>query len=107
MAVGEIAPLAETLADLAEMDLALVPHEGERARGLRQALADAPGAGSVAIAIGPEGGFTEDEVEALVAAGGVCVSLGPRVLRSETAALVAAAAALYSLGDLGSASTVK
>jgi 16S rRNA (uracil1498-N3)-methyltransferase len=47
--------------------------------------------GDVAIAIGPEGGFTEDEVEAGLRAGWRVVGLGPRVLRVETAALVLAA----------------
>jgi 16S rRNA (uracil1498-N3)-methyltransferase len=43
---------------------------------------------SVALAIGPEGGFSEEEVELAVAAGFIPVSLGPRRLRAETAALV-------------------
>jgi len=105
MVVEEITTLGQAAGGLAEADLGLVPHEGERSRGLRELLGDADvRAKSVAIAIGPEGGFSEEEVGALTAAGGVCVSLGPRILRSETAALFAAAAVLYSLGDLGSAS---
>ena len=46
------------------------------------------------IAIGPEGGFTDDEVAAAVAAGWTCVDLGPRILRVETAALLLSAWAL-------------
>jgi 16S rRNA (uracil1498-N3)-methyltransferase len=45
----------------------------------------------VIVAVGPEGGFTDDEVAAAVAAGWERVSLGPRVLRVETAAVAAAA----------------
>lgn len=45
---------------------------------------------SVWIAIGPEGGFSEDEVAAALAAGWITIDLGPRILRVETAALVAA-----------------
>ena len=50
------------------------------------------GGGDVAIAIGPEGGFTEEEVELARAAGWQLVGLGPRILRVETAALVMTAA---------------
>jgi 16S rRNA (uracil1498-N3)-methyltransferase len=51
---------------------------------------DGPGGSSV-IAIGPEGGFTEEEVNLAEAAGWARLSLGPRVLRIETAAIAAAA----------------
>lgn len=44
------------------------------------------------IAVGPEGGFTDTEVAAAVSAGWQCVSLGPRILRVETAAIALAAA---------------
>ncbi len=44
------------------------------------------------LAIGPEGGLTDDEVAAAIAAGWRCVSLGPRTLRIETAAVALAAA---------------
>ncbi len=50
-------------------------------------------AAGVAIAIGPEGGFTSEEVVAATAAGWRVASLGPRVLRIETAAVAAAALA--------------
>lgn len=51
------------------------------------------GKGGAAIAVGPEGGFTAAEVDAATAAGWQAVSLGPRVLRVETAAIAAAAVA--------------
>lgn len=47
--------------------------------------------------IGPEGGFTAEEIEKAKASGAVIVSLGQRVLRSETAGVVAASLLLYSL----------
>ena len=50
----------------------------------------------VTVAIGPEGGFTDEEVAAACAAGGELVSLGPRILRIETAAV--ALASLLTLG---------
>jgi 16S rRNA (uracil1498-N3)-methyltransferase len=55
---------------------------------------------SVALMVGPEGGFSADEVEQACAAGFLPVSLGPRVLRTETAAIAAAALIQSYLGDL-------
>jgi 16S rRNA (uracil1498-N3)-methyltransferase len=49
-----------------------------------------PGTGDVAVAVGPEGGFTNEEVEQATAAGWQVVGLGPRVLRVETAVLALA-----------------
>ena len=51
-----------------------------------------PERGSITVAIGPEGGFSEDEVALALAAGAVVASLGPNTLRTETAAVVAVAA---------------
>lgn len=55
----------------------------------------------VAVVVGPEGGLAEAEVAALAEAGGVEVSLGPTILRTETAGVVAAALAIYERGGLG------
>jgi 16S rRNA (uracil1498-N3)-methyltransferase len=52
-----------------------------------------PAAGAVAVVIGPEGGFDDDESGIAVAAGAVAVRLGRLILRTETAALVATHAA--------------
>lgn len=54
----------------------------------------------VTLLVGPEAGFSEEEVAAAVAAGYCQVSLGPRVLRSETAAPVACALVMAHLGEL-------
>jgi 16S rRNA (uracil1498-N3)-methyltransferase len=53
------------------------------------------------LVIGPEGGLARPEVGRLAAAGMVVASLGPRVLRAETAALAATTAAMYHFGQLG------
>jgi len=55
---------------------------------------------SVNLFIGPEDGFTSQEVEQGERYGAVPVTLGPRILRAETAGVVAAAAILYELGDM-------
>ena len=73
-----------------EMDLFLIPYENERGMAAtRDALAGLKAGMSVGILIGPEGGFEPREVEAAQAAGGVSVSLGRRILRTETAAITA------------------
>lgn len=55
---------------------------------------------SVNVVVGPEGGFTASEMDVAQRYGLVPVTLGPRILRSETAGTVAAAIILYELGDL-------
>jgi 16S rRNA (uracil1498-N3)-methyltransferase len=65
-----------------------------RSREIRQeAVFDKVGANAIALAIGPEGGFSEEEVELAVGVGWTRIDLGPRILRVETAALVLAALA--------------
>ncbi len=56
---------------------------------------------SVRLLVGPEGGFSDGEVEAAEAAGAALATLGAGILRTETAAVVAAALALARLGRLG------
>jgi 16S rRNA (uracil1498-N3)-methyltransferase len=56
---------------------------------------------SIALMIGPEGGFTNEEVAVAREKGAVAVGLGPRILRTETAAVVASALVLYELGEMG------
>ena len=54
-------------------------------------LAPLSGEGGIAVAVGPEGGFTDDEIGQAIPVGWTTASLGPRVLRVETAAVAAAA----------------
>ncbi len=68
-------------------------------RPLRMGLP--PTASDVALLIGPEGGFSEAEVTAAQKSGASIASLGPNVLRTETAAVVAASLALAHYGRLG------
>lgn len=81
--------------------LALIPWEGERSLSLRVVLAGQQKKPFiVSLFIGPEGGFTAQEMELAGSYGIQPVTLGPRILRAETAGLVAATAILYELGDL-------
>ena len=90
--------LDAALASLGPGTLALVFHPG----GARLAdLAAAAAAGTpLAAVVGPEGGLTDAEVAICEARGARRVSLGPRILRAETAAIVAVALLQARFGDL-------
>jgi 16S rRNA (uracil1498-N3)-methyltransferase len=75
-------------------------YEAERDGGLQSCLSRSRPAG-VRLIIGPEGGFTPKEIDQARDAGFRAVSLGPRRLRVETAALVSLAILQYAWGDLG------
>ena len=62
---------------------------------------DTMGLVKLSVLIGPPGGFSEREARAIQSAGARLVTLGPRVLRSETAAIAAMSAIVYEMGDLG------
>jgi 16S rRNA (uracil1498-N3)-methyltransferase len=74
--------------------------EGETQAGIRQVLESRRDAESYVVLIGPEGGWTRAEVELARTHGFVPVSLGPRVLRTETAAIAITSLIRYSRGDL-------
>ena len=78
----------------------LVCWEAEQRHGMRQALAGLTDQSPIVVLIGPEGGLTVDEVEMARRHGFMTVSLGPRVLRTETAAIVLTGIVRYSLGEL-------
>jgi 16S rRNA (uracil1498-N3)-methyltransferase len=90
-------PYRQALAGCEGQDLRLLLWEG-KAPHLRDALARASNVERVCLAVGPEGGFTTGEVEAARAAGFIPVSLGSRILRSETAAIAALAILRFALG---------
>jgi len=102
-AVSDPVALPEALQLLGEHDLVLVAWEEADGQGLRAAIAAAdlaPGA-HVALVVGPEGGLTPEEVAALGDLGAVQVTLGPTILRTETAGVVASALLVHELGGLG------
>ena len=78
-------------------DIVLAAYENERKVSVKTALLNAKLIQRVAIVIGPEGGFAEQEIELLQKKGAVCVSLGPRILRTETAGMAMLAQIMYEV----------
>jgi 16S rRNA (uracil1498-N3)-methyltransferase len=93
--IRDIVELDEALRGVAQVPLKLLLWTREQERSLRQVVA-APLPHTICALIGPEGGFTPDEVERAVAAGFEPVGLGPQVLRAETAALAVAAVLAFA-----------
>lgn len=92
----------ELLALKEKAGLAMFCYEKEDGRQLKDLLQGADlRSGPVLIVIGPEGGFTEEEAVEAEARGFAPVGLGRRILRTETAGLVAASCILYEAGEMG------
>lgn len=92
--------LAEAIKVATDFDLTVIPYEREEGVGLKGILKQT-NAVKIGIYIGPEGGFGEKEIKRAKDAGVIPVTLGPRILRTETAGFVALSILMYELGDLG------
>ena len=99
-AVHEVMTLGQVL-QKEKWDLLLIAYESENRISLKEALQAHKDAKKLGVIIGPEGGLSNEEVEVAQDAGGIAVSLGRRILRTETAGLVAATAILYETDNLG------
>lgn len=103
MVIPEISPISslqglfEGLASDIEV---IMLYEGQAPQGLKTVLQSCE-ISSYVLLIGPEGGFSSSEVEYCRLHGAKIVKLGPRILRTETAAVAAITALMYDLGDLG------
>ncbi|HEY5563443.1 MAG TPA: 16S rRNA (uracil(1498)-N(3))-methyltransferase [Clostridiaceae bacterium] len=90
-----------------DFDLIIVPYENEDKTGLKSILKSISKEKTkkIAVVIGPEGGFSEYEIESLKEVGAKIITLGPRILRTETAGLVCTSLLMYEFGDLGGINT--
>lgn len=96
--VHEVMRFSEALTYAADMDIRLIPYERavnmEKTRSL---LASLRSGQRIAVFIGPEGGFEEAEIEEAKKIGVIPVTLGRRILRTETAALTILSWLMYAL----------
>jgi 16S rRNA (uracil1498-N3)-methyltransferase len=83
------------------VELKIVAYEVEDKRGLKELLQSHKSIKEILLLIGPEGGISKEEFELLKEGGMTSVSLGRRILRTETAGIATVAAILYETGDFG------
>lgn len=93
---------SELVPELADKKVIML-YEGEKTVRLRHLMAKSEfrQGDDIYMLIGPEGGFAPEEVELGINHGFMVASLGPRILRSDTASLIGAGMILYSIGELG------
>ena len=91
------------LEELKKLDLVIVPYENQEGYGIKKLIQNIEknNINKIGIIIGPEGGFEESEILKLKEIGAKIVTLGPRILRTETAGFVCLSLIMYELGDLG------
>ncbi|MGB8266006.1 MAG: 16S rRNA (uracil(1498)-N(3))-methyltransferase [Candidatus Velthaea sp.] len=100
-AIADVTEWPALIASFPAYDHVYLPWELADPQPLRSAIApDVPRARTILAVIGPEGGFSREEAERAIVAGARPISLGRRILRTETAALVVIAALLYERGEL-------
>lgn len=102
--IPEVLPPAgweEVLTGMPDGVNALIPWEEENRNSLKKILGESEPQGDFYVFIGPEGGFTAAEVELARSRGVRPVTLGSRILRTETAGMIVLAIMLYQFGDLG------
>lgn len=96
--VSMIKNYKEAIEDAKELGMLLVPYE--EARGIsysRELLVQAKEQKSIGIIIGPEGGFEKEEIDIARAAGGKTMTLGKRILRTETAGMAVLSILMFTL----------
>lgn len=98
LVTGEVIPFTELCRRVAREPLAIALWEGATIPLRTALIRDAE---RIALVIGPEGGFERSEAEALADSGAQLVSLGPRILRTENAAVVTTSALLFHYGLIG------
>ena len=88
-----------------KMDLSIIPYEKESTTGFCDVVAKSQNVRTSSIFIGPEGGFSEHEIQQADSKGIQKITLGPRILRTETAGMVALSLMMYELGDVSNERT--
>ena len=92
----QVLKFKEAVAEAKELDGAIIPYEREQETGIRQFVQNFKGE-SVGVCIGPEGGFADEEIALAQENGITPITLGKRILRTETAGMTTTAILLYEL----------
>ena len=98
--VSDILTLKQVLSDPSRPEVNIVPWENAEGNGLLSFSESHSALSSVGIMIGPEGGIDAEEIELLQASGFTPVTLGRRILRTETAGLAAVSAIMCLYGEM-------
>ncbi len=85
---------------MSTLEFGFVPYECEENTSIKSVLTRNENGKSVGFIIGPEGGFDKSEIDKLESAGITPVSLGKRILRTETAGEAVLAMIMYEIGDI-------
>lgn len=98
--VTQVMTLPEAISFSKSLAFSFAAYENERRLPLKEAL-HRPKPQNLGFFVGPEGGFAPEEMELFFAAGIPAVTLGSRILRTETAGMAVLTAAMYEFGELG------
>ena len=99
--VHSLMTVDQAIQSFSSYDLVLVLYEEDRGRSLKSLLREQKVLPKkIALWIGPEGGFDPAEIDKLKQAGAITAGLGPRILRTETAGMIAAALVLYEYDQM-------
>ena len=100
--VNSVIKLDEIIRQIKEYDIMLVAYEEEKENTIKQELQKLNKKENlkIGIVIGPEGGIEKDEIDCLKQAGAKIVTLGNRILRTETAPIVMASVIMYELDEM-------
>jgi 16S rRNA (uracil1498-N3)-methyltransferase len=99
MEISGSVPLAEAFKNLSKSSLSIIPWETQDSGSINGLSPQIKKFKTINIFIGPEGGFTQHEIDSAKLSGVVPVTLGPRILRVETAGLLAAVLAMSVSGE--------
>lgn len=98
--VSAVCDLKIAVNDMKQSDLYFVPYESEDKHTLKSLLKDS-NAKTISFLIGPEGGFSPEEISYITNEGVPLITLGKRILRTETASLAVTSMLMYEIGDMG------
>lgn len=98
--ISGVQSFREAVEEAGELDVCLIPYEkAENMARTREILSGIPAGASIGVFIGPEGGFEEEEVKEAMEAGARPITLGRRILRTETAGMAVLAMLGYLLEE--------